>query len=74
MWQHWLRRHIVAEVPLEIAYCEFGCRKQECKFEQWSNCRNRLAYLDLAAASGEQAMMKSEAAAQAAEGSPKRNM
>lgn len=63
-WQHWLRRHIVSDVPLEDACCEFGCPTQECRFEQWVNCKNRLAYLDAAAASDKKATMKFEAAAE----------
>jgi len=72
-WRHWLRRHIISDVSPEDGYCEFGCRKQECRFDHWVNCKNRLVYLDVAAASGEQATMKSEVAAQA-EGSSQRNM
>ena len=32
---HWLRDQIVAEVPADLAVCEFECRKTECFSDEW---------------------------------------
>jgi hypothetical protein len=42
-WQ-WFKNQIVADVPPETAVCEFDCRKQECKQEDWANCERRLSH------------------------------
>ena len=36
----WLIKH-VAEVPEEIAVCEFDCRKTECLSGNWYQCERR---------------------------------
>lgn len=38
----WLRSEIIAEVPPEIAACEFQCRVHQCMRDQWETCENRL--------------------------------
>jgi hypothetical protein len=45
----WLKSQIVGDVPLEDAFCEFECRKKNCRFDDWSNCGKRLSYLALEA-------------------------
>jgi hypothetical protein len=42
-WQ-WLKGQIVADVPAETAICEFDCRKQQCKQDDWANCQRRLSH------------------------------
>ncbi len=37
----WLISH-AAEVPEEIAVCEFDCRKTECLTGDWIQCKRRL--------------------------------
>lgn len=32
----------IAEVPPELAACEFDCRVTHCSGERWSNCPRRL--------------------------------
>jgi len=41
----WLQHNIVSDVPPEDAACEFGCRKTQCRFDEWVDCENRLSYL-----------------------------
>ncbi len=42
----WLRGRIadriVQDVPVEIAVCEFNCRKAQCRQDEWTNCPRRL--------------------------------
>ena len=45
-----LKDQIVADVPPEVARCEFDCRKTQCRFGEWVNCKNRLSYLAALAA------------------------
>jgi len=40
---HWLRNQIVAEVPTDLAVCEFECRKTKCFPDQWVCCERRLS-------------------------------
>lgn len=40
---HWLRNQIVAEVPADLAVCEFECRKTECFSDEWVCCERRLS-------------------------------
>ena len=44
--RRWFMRQIVEEVPAESAVCEFDCRKQQCRFEEWATCERRLAYAE----------------------------
>jgi hypothetical protein len=41
----WLESQIVGAVPAEDELCEFGCRKTECRFDEWVHCEKRLSYL-----------------------------
>lgn len=41
----WLKNP-VAEVPEEIAACEFDCSKTECLFGDWLQCERRLEARD----------------------------
>ena len=38
---YWLRNQIVAEVPADLAVCEFECRKIECSSDEWICCERR---------------------------------
>ena len=38
---HWLKNS-VAEVPGEIAVCEFDCSRTQCLRGDWLNCERRL--------------------------------
>ena len=40
-----LKSQIISDVPLEDALCEFDCRKEQCQYDEWSHCPNRLSYL-----------------------------
>jgi len=40
---HWLRKQIVAEVPADLAVCEFECRKTECSSDEWICCERRIS-------------------------------
>jgi hypothetical protein len=59
MWK-WLsaliERHIVSDVPAELAYCEYDCRKTSCSAEQFALCTDRLRSFTPAAGSPVAAM------------------
>ncbi len=38
--------NMICKVPDEIAVCEFDCRINDCKLDQWKNCRRRIAYVE----------------------------
>ena len=40
--RRWLEERLVEEVPDDLALCEFGCRKPECRMGEWANCARRL--------------------------------
>ena len=42
-----LKGDLVEEVPKDLAQCEFGCKKHQCLFEEWSCCERRLAFMEL---------------------------
>lgn len=44
----WLKRQIVTEVPSGIARCEFECRLAKCSPERIRDCKNRIAYAEMA--------------------------
>ena len=46
-WRVWLKDQIIGDVSLEDDFCEFECKKSECKLGHWEHCERRLAYLDL---------------------------
>lgn len=35
----------IAEVPDDIACCEFNCRELNCDQGKWETCENRLRYI-----------------------------
>ncbi len=35
----------VANVPADVACCEFNCRKLHCEQGEWESCENRLKYM-----------------------------
>ena len=39
----WLKRQWVAEVPADIAICEFECRKSYCSSDDWAKCVRRIS-------------------------------
>ena len=39
----WLRRHLVGEVPPDLAACEFECKVTECRHGRWVDCPRRLS-------------------------------
>jgi hypothetical protein len=41
LWQR-LKGMLIKEVPEDIAYCEFECRKGECSSTEWSTCERRI--------------------------------
>jgi hypothetical protein len=45
----WTRNILVADVPDDIAACEFDCRKTQCPEGEWEHCKRRLTH----AAAGE---------------------
>ena len=40
---HWVQEQFVAEVPSDIALCEFDCRQTECSSEEWATCQRRIS-------------------------------
>jgi hypothetical protein len=38
-----LKAQWVAEVPDDLAICEFECRKSECSLDGWANCVRRIS-------------------------------
>src|SRR5208337_964485 len=32
----------IADVPLELLQCEYGCRVRQCNYGKWRNCENRI--------------------------------
>ena len=40
---HWFKAQWVAEVPDDLAICEFDCRKSQCSFDDWSRCTLRIS-------------------------------
>ena len=45
-----LARHLVQDVPIDLARCEFGCKKTECSQDEWETCKNRINDVDREAA------------------------
>lgn len=44
-FKRWMRKHIAAEVPSEVAACEFECSVHECSLQRWTNCERRLKWM-----------------------------
>jgi len=42
IWQ-WIKNQIVQDVPKDIALCEFDCRKEQCREDEWATCERRLS-------------------------------
>ena len=40
---HWLKAQWVAEVPDDLAICEFECRKSQCSSDDWAQCLLRVS-------------------------------
>jgi len=47
-WRRFVTDHIIAEVPDEIAACEFECHEAECSGEKWERCQRRLRAMESA--------------------------
>lgn len=37
-----IKAYFVADVPAELAACEFDCRETDCNDEEWETCPKRL--------------------------------
>jgi hypothetical protein len=42
LWR-WFRLGWSAEVPENVALCEFDCRKNECTYGEWASCERRIS-------------------------------
>ncbi len=42
LWRNWLNVQIVGQVPEELEFCEFNCRKPHCEAGEWESCDRRL--------------------------------
>jgi hypothetical protein len=40
---HWVQEQVVAEVPANLALCEFDCRQTACSLEEWTTCKRRIS-------------------------------
>ena len=40
---HWVQEQVVAEVPFDLARCEFDCRQTACSSEEWTTCQRRIS-------------------------------
>ena len=40
--KRWFKVQLVEDVPDELARCEFGCRKLECRMGEWESCKRRI--------------------------------
>ena len=47
LWQ-WIVNGLVRDVPEDIQWCEFDCRKLECRQGEWGKCENRLRSIEQA--------------------------
>jgi hypothetical protein len=41
-----LKGQIVSDVPLDIEFCEYGCRKPQCLHDHWEHCDRRLSFIE----------------------------
>jgi hypothetical protein len=41
LWQ-WVKEQIIQDVPEGVALCEFDCRKQQCRMQEWETCERRM--------------------------------
>lgn len=42
IWKRFAGR-LVGNVPADIALCEFDCRKEQCRYDEWSSCERRIS-------------------------------
>ena len=42
LFKNLLKGPFIADVPPELAQCEFGCRVGQCNYGKWRNCENRI--------------------------------
>lgn len=40
---HCVKDQIVAEVPDDLALCEFDCRESQCSWNEWVSCERRIS-------------------------------
>jgi hypothetical protein len=40
---YWVKEQSGAEVPENLALCEFDCRKSQCSWDAWVNCERRIS-------------------------------
>jgi hypothetical protein len=40
---HWVQKQVVAEVPADLALCEFDCWQSVCSSEEWTTCQRRIS-------------------------------
>ncbi len=38
----WIKDQLVGEVPLELAACEFECKRDQCLEGEWVSCQHRI--------------------------------
>ena len=55
-----LKAFLSAEVPDDVAVCEFDCRKLECRTEDWVNCPRRLNQTETSGAPAETSCLEVE--------------
>ena len=41
LWRR-LQSWLIAEVPEDIAICEFDCSKNQCTYGEWATCQRRI--------------------------------
>jgi len=41
LW-HRLKSLLIAEVPKDVAICEFDCPKNQCTYGEWATCQRRI--------------------------------
>jgi hypothetical protein len=41
LWQ-FVKRQVVDDAPEDLALCEFDCRKEQCRQDEWETCGRRI--------------------------------
>jgi len=41
LWDR-LKSLLIADVPEDLAICEFDCRKNQCTYGEWATCHRRI--------------------------------
>jgi hypothetical protein len=44
--KQFLQGRIIHDVPGKLSLCEFDCRIDDCKLDDWKQCKTRIAYLE----------------------------